>query len=188
MVNLIKTIRVLPTEEMFFLKRISLENTPYSDIVCYARKVSYDYKITPNEDPHGNHLHMGYKESEYPCDILDKAILNHIQEKFTKAAPYTSLMMFNSDKEQYAQWLGQYKKEKLNVFIEYSPTSSSVIGVDPYYKEIEVLSFPTMRGMHRKLNTNIYINTDKLEEFKRLCSLLNGTYDLFSNVCQNAKI
>lgn len=177
----IKTIRVLPIEEMFFMKKIYLENTSSSDIVCYARKVSRGYKLTPKEDPNGTHLYLGYKEEEYPCDELDREILKQIQEKFSKAEPHTSLMMFNVNKEDDAQWFAQYQNKKiLRISIEYSPTSGSLANADACHKEIEVL----LRGMQRHLNTNICITTDQPEKFRHLCSLLNETYDLFSNACK----
>ena len=175
----IKTIRVLPIEEMFFMKKIYLENSSSSDIVCYARMVSRGYKLTPKEDPDGTHLYLGYKEEEYPCDELDREILKQIQEKFSNATPHTSLMMFNVDKENDAQWLAQYQKEKLTVSIVYSPSHGSLTDADACHKEIEVL----LRGMQRHLNTNISITTDQPEKFRHLSSLLNETYDLFSNAC-----
>lgn len=183
----IKTIKVLPLEEMFFLKKIDLEDTISSDVVCYARKVSYDYKLTPKEDPSGKHLHLGYKEEDYPSDKLDREILEHIQEKFPRAKSHTSLMMFNVEKEENAQWLSQYKKDTLKISIVYSPTSYPPLRDAAYPKEIEVLYYPTMGRKHSKLNTNICIATDKTEEYRTLSSLLDKTYNLFSSVCLGEK-
>ena len=179
--NIIKTIRVLPIEEMFFLKKIYLENTSTSDIVCYARKLSRGYKLTPQEDPKENQLYLGYSEDEYPRDELDIEILKQIQEKFPHAKPHTSLTMFNVDKEDNTRWLNQYKRETRKISIVYN---HSHINRDAQPKEIEVMTFPTIRERQRSFNTNILINTEKLGDYERLSSLLNDTYSLVSKVCK----
>ena len=89
-------------------------------------------------------------------------------------------MMFNVDKENEAQWIAQYQKETLAISIEYSPISGSLVKAEVCRKEIEVLH----RGMQRHLNTNICITTDQPETYGHFNSLLNETYDLFSNACK----
>lgn len=179
-----RTISVLPLEKMFFIKKISLEDTISSEVVCYARKLSEAYRMNPNKSARDKHLYLGYTEEEYPCDDLDKAILKQIRVNFPEAKSHTSIMMFNVDKEDNTRWLEQYKKEILHVSVVYSPTSGSLTGADVCQKEIEVLSFPVMRGRQRGLNTSICIVTDKPEKYRHLSSLLKETYNLFSDVCK----
>ena len=181
--NNIKTIRVLPVEEMFFVKKIFLEGSSISDVICSARKVSRGYRLVPEEGSNRDHLYWGYKESEYPCDELDRAILNQIRAMFPKAEPHTSLIMFNVDKENNELWIRGYKKQTMHITVVYVSTSGSSIGrTDARQKEIEVFSLPVMQEHQRKLNTDICIVTDNTDQFARISTLLNETYVLFSSI------
>lgn len=180
----VRSINMLPKEEIFFLKKINLENTFSSSIICYARKISEQYTIHPEEKAKGEHIYFGYKEDEYPCDELDKKILEQVQIIFPNAVPQTSLMMFDVEKENNAHLLKQYKRDVQHISIEYIPTSYPYTGAEIYQKDIEVFYFPTVKGNQTKYNSNVNIVTDNQDEYKHLCSLLKETYNLFSNVCK----
>ena len=149
-------------------------------------KVSRDYRLVPEKSSSREHLYLGYKESEYPCDELDREILNQVRNKFQKATTQTSLIMFNVDKENNGRWLRGYKKQTLHITIVYSSTPDSLAGVNVSQNKVEILSHPLMREHHRSLNSDICIATDKPEKYRRLCSLLEHTYTLFSGACNTS--
>jgi len=180
----IKRVRVLPLEEMYFLKKIKLEDMFSSAIVCYARKVNENYKLNPEEKAKEEHLIFGYKEEEYPSDDLDKRILEKIFEKFPDAKVQTSLMMLDAERENNVRWASQYRKEMLHIAIEYIPSSYPYTGAEIYQKDIEVFYFSTMSRKQRMLSANVNILTDQFDEYKHLCSLLKDTYSLFSKACK----
>lgn len=180
----IKTIRVLPLGEMFFIKKIFLEDVSYGGVVCYARKVSHDYKITYNEEQSKTHLYLEHQEEEYPRDELDYEILKQIQNKFPHAKSQTTLMMFDVDKEDNAQWLNQYSKETLQIIVDYVRPSVYVGNANRPQKAIEVLYSPVMDMRQKKMNANVHIVMSELQKYKHLQSLLENSYELFSKVCK----
>ncbi len=181
-INSIKAIKVLPLNEMCFLKKINLENTSSSAIVCYARKLADNYKLTAGKKAKGNHLFWGYKEEEYPCDELDRKILEQIREKFPNATVQTSLMMMDVERHNNAQWAEQYQKEKFQIIVEYIPSANPTRGSISYKKDLEVLYTPMLKGRQKILKTNLCIITSHTTEYDKLHSLLEKTYATFSTI------
>lgn len=180
-----RTISVLPLEKMFFIKKISLEDTISSVVVCYARTLSEDYRMKPDKSARENHLYLGYEENDYPHDILDKRILKELQSKFPNAQPHTSLMMLNADMENNQIWLSQYEKEELNIIIEFVSPLRPIRRVHDNKPKIEIYYPRVMRAHNKRKNANINIITDNNNEYNELCSLLDNSYKLMSNVINN---
>lgn len=180
-----RTIKVLPIEQMYFIKKISLDDTISSLVVCYARNLSEEYRMNPDRSAREKHLYLGYSEKEFPCDVLDKKILKEIQRNFPKAKPQSSLLMLNVDKENYQIWLSQYEKKELNIVIEYVSSNGLADRVHNIQPKIEVY-YPRVRSDHnRRMNTNIHIIADDSNEYCQLCSLLDKSYKLMSDVINN---
>lgn len=177
-----RTIKVLPLDKIFFLKKINLENNAFSGVVCYARRISEVYKIRPNENDKDKVLYLRYKENEYPHDELDEKILENIKEHFPQASVNTSLLMLDVEQENNKRWLIQYEKRKLSIIIEYiSPLSA--FRPEKIQKDIEVFYFKSMNERHRKMNTNINIIVENAAEYQKIKTLLNDTFELFTNAC-----
>lgn len=182
-----REIKALPSENIVFLKKINLENTYSSDIVCYARKISPQYTIVPKKNRQ-DILFFGYDEDEYPSDALDQGILRELQKKFPNAQCHTSLIMFDAEVENQRRLSEALKLEKTKLVIEYAPTSlPSVVLLDPVMrKRIYVLHNPYNDGK-KTLNTFIQLISDNVAEYRHLCELMNGTYVSFEEVLESVK-
>ena len=180
----VKRIKMLPIQETFFLKKVNLQNTYDSGVLCYARSIFDGYKIERSKEAKQDDNFWGVKENEYPSDILDKKILSFIQEKFPQAECHTSLMMLDIEKSRNLQWIEQSEKDVLHIAIEYIPTEYPYTGAEIYQKDVEVFYVPSMKGRQKRLNTNITISTEQRDEYNELCALLKETYILFTNACK----
>lgn len=180
-------IKALPSEKIVFLKKINLENTYSSDVVCYARKISDSYTIVPNKDRQ-DILMFGYDENEYPCDDLDLGILDFLHQKFPNAVCHTSLIMFDKEVENQKQLAHALKLEETELLVEYSPTSLPPVVSGPVieHEKIYVIHNPYNEG-RKKLNTYIQLVTSNGAIYKNLCQLLKGTYVSFLDVLNSVK-
>ena len=173
----------LSTKQIVYVKKINLENNYFSDNVCYARRISNTYRITPDQETKNNPFFFGYSEHEYPCDDLDNAIMQKIQNKFPNATCQTSLMMFDIEKENLKHWAGQLRKQTYNVRIEYIPSNPNLMSqAQVCNKAIDVIYIPTHNHPFDSLNSDIVVVTQSLQDFMRLRSLLDNTYIPFSEI------
>ena len=180
-----RAICVLPLEKMFFIKKISLEDTISGEVVCYARNLSEEYRMNPDKAARENHLYLGYSEKDFPCDELDKKILEEIQRKFPNAQPHTSLMMLNADMENNQMWLSQHARKDLNIVIEFVSPLGPIRRVHNNKPKIEIYYPRVMHEHHGRMNTNINILVNNNNEYQRLCSLLDSSYKIMSDIVEN---
>ena len=182
MENLIKVIKALSKDEIVFLKKINLENTRFSGVLCYARKPYDGYSMRPIQKDQFERNMYGYQEEEYPSDMLDVKILECIRQQFPNAICQTSILMFDSEVERNQYWLSQHKKEVFQIHLNYVPSTPPYTGATGMVKEIEIYYYPLPEEKLNRLNENLLITTDNFNDYKRYESLLNNTYKLFSNV------
>lgn len=101
-----ETIRFLSLHGMYVVKKISIE---YCDedgylsrgTVVYLRNFTENYKMQTKEilDERERFFRNvnGVPQDEYPDDVLDKTILNIIQDKFPDARKISDLLLFSTE-------------------------------------------------------------------------------------------
>lgn len=183
--NTVNRITMLPIERIVFVKKINIENTFSSDVLCYVRKPSEQYSMKPEDKSTLERAIFGYKEQEYPCDELDEAIIDFLQSKYPNAKCQTTLLMFDSEIAHNVHWLKQYQKHILQIIIEYIPEHLPPIGADSHLGTIEVYSMPDPLRKRNHLDSPIIITTSYHDEYSHLCSLLDNSYTVFSEALKD---
>ena len=180
-------IKALPSENIVFLKKINLENTYSSDVVCYARKISQQYTIVSKKDRQ-DILMFGYDEEEYPIDDLDQGILDFLHQRFPNAKCHTSLIMFDIEVKNQKRLAESLKMEKTELLVEYSPTSLppslSVPVIE--HEKMYILHNPYNEGKQR-LDIFVQLITSNMVTYLKLRQLLKETYVSFADVLNSVK-
>lgn len=180
----ITRIEMLPMEKIVFVKKINLESTRMSGILCYARKLYKGYSFKTSNKNKQEGLILGHNEDEYPKDALDIKILEQVYKQFPNAECQTSLLMFDIEKVHNKHLMSQLRGEVMHISLEYIPSSFPPFGAEVYQRNVEIYYYPLPDERLNRLNENINIVVDDLNEYKHLKSLLCDTYELFSNVCK----
>ena len=127
-----EVIRVLSTDNLMVLKRISFSRKLHDDReqkaeILYLRKLSSTYRMDQkeivDEKERFERLLKGTPEEEYPKDELDRIILEAVKCQFKNAIVHSKLILFSTDLDE----LQMYKNVhcvKTNLLI--SPNLSSV--------------------------------------------------------------
>lgn len=124
----VSTIHVLPENEIYLVRKISLfdksdrRKQPIMGTLIYARRFDKirNYIMHPHPMDQFNRCVYGYKEDEYPHDILDDLILDTMRNLFPKAERKSEILMFNVDKDKYEYIRVNYKKTEIKLMVSES--------------------------------------------------------------------
>lgn len=175
-------IKMLPNDRIVFVKKINLENTRISGVLCYARKPYDGYSMRPKKKTQLEHNMFGYQEDEYPSDVLDMKILDGVKKQFPNAICQTSILMFDKEVERNQFWMSQLNKEVFKLIIEYVPSVYPYIGAGAEGRNMEAYYIPLSEERLNRINTNLIIQTENRSEYEQCVGLLKNTYELFSLV------
>lgn len=94
-------IIMLPQEDWKVVKWIQVvikgQTRPYIATIAYKRDLSQLYKMNPLPEKEEMRAFLGYQESEYPDDALDKTIYTAINQAYPEVSKLTKLQLFNTD-------------------------------------------------------------------------------------------
>ena len=124
-----KTINVLPYEEIKFVKIISFEIEVDGElrpaIIAYKRELSEQYSLDESKRSELDRLLFFYPEESYPRDEVDGLILEAVKEAYPSAKVSTSLMLCDFEKEQLRRMLSSYSSNH-SFHINILPRVSSI--------------------------------------------------------------
>ena len=110
-------IRILSEKTISIIKRIKINEVDnqgryHTAEIIYLRTFSNEYKMQQKEvvDEKEDFKRMiyGIPENEYPSDMLDKDLLEVVQQKYPTAKVKSSLMLFNSELRDFEQEIRNY--------------------------------------------------------------------------------
>lgn len=117
-----KTINVLPIEEIFYIKTIyfSVEyfGRLYTGKVVYKRNLSEHYVMDESKRSEIDKMFYYYPETCYPKDIIDEIILQGITKKYPNAKVHTQLMLCDVERDDIKNELSHYKKVDFQINIQ----------------------------------------------------------------------
>lgn len=110
-------VKILDIDEVKVVKHIRLNSDCYGHQIpaeiVYLRDFSYDYKMNVIEPESAEEERekrgTGHFQRQYPSDILDRAIITAIKNKYPDANGINSLLATNTD---YRKWAGIHKHYK----------------------------------------------------------------------------
>ena len=116
-----KTVKVLPYEEIKFVKFIAFE-VEVDGVLCtaqivYRRNPSENYTLDDSKRSNLDRLLYYYPEECYPQDDVDVIILNAIKEVYPEASLSTRFMLCNVEKEEIERILSTYTKTNFKIVI-----------------------------------------------------------------------
>lgn len=184
----VKKITMLSPEQIFFVKRINLENDYFSGIVAYARKLTETYKMNPKKRSKEELYLYHYGEDEYPFDELDKIILDLIRQKYPDAECRTSLQLCNTDLESNLRWKAQRECEALDVRIELVQPVSVPCSIEPIDGPIEQFHLPleaySIRGVanRKPFNINMLYPIHDTKQYDGVKECIENTYHPYGQI------
>ena len=114
-------VNVLPNDEIKYVKTISFSKSVmgqvYTAKIVYKRNPSKDYTMDYSKQTPVEKMLYYYNEDCYPCDIIDKIILNGIRQNYPDARVSTILMLLDVEKGTIEKDLNNYKKEDFHIYI-----------------------------------------------------------------------
>lgn len=126
-----KQVNVLPNDEIKYVKTISFSKSfmgqEYTAKIVYKRNPSANYTMDYSKQTPVERLMYYYNEDCYPCDVIDKIILNGIRQNYPEARVSTSLMILDVEKTTIEKELSNYKKEEF------------IINIQPDIKDLDAL-------------------------------------------------
>ena len=116
-----KTINVLPIEEIKYIKTISfdveVDGELCSALIVYKRNLSKDYAMDESKRSDTDRLLCYFPEECYPKDTVDEVILGAIKEVCPGARVSTKLMLCDIEKENLERLLSTYSKHSFKIAI-----------------------------------------------------------------------
>ena len=116
-----KTINVLPIEEIKYIKTISFDVEVDGELcpalIVYKRNLSKDYAMDDSKRSDTDRMLYYYPEECYPKDAVDEVILGAIQEVCPGARVSTKLMLCDIEKENLEKLLSSYSKHSFKIAI-----------------------------------------------------------------------
>lgn len=117
-----KTITVLPNNEIKFVKTISYEKNYldriYTAKIVYKRNPSLEYKMDYSKATPFERQMYYYSEECYPHDLIDDIILKGIQQNYPGARVSTMLMLCDVEKENIEKELNTYIRSEFQINIQ----------------------------------------------------------------------
>lgn len=117
-----KTIKVLPLEEIKYVKTICFNmdfcGHNYTAKIVYKRNPSTEYKMDNTKRSKVDELMCFYPEECFPKDAIDELILKGVQERYPSAKAYTRLMLCDCEKEDITKELANYPRESFQINIQ----------------------------------------------------------------------
>lgn len=115
-------VNVLPNDEIKYVKTISFSKSymgqVYTAKIVYKRNPSMDYTMDYSKQTPVEKMLLYYNEDCYPCDVIDKIILNGIRQNYPDAQVSTILMLLDIEKATIEKELSNYKKEEFHIYIQ----------------------------------------------------------------------
>lgn len=117
-----KTITVLPNDEIKYVKTITFEKNfldrIYTAKIVYKRNPSQNYKMDYSKATPFERQMFYYREECYPHDLIDDIILEGIRQNYPQARVNTSLMMCDVEKANIEKELGNYLRTDFQINIQ----------------------------------------------------------------------
>lgn len=117
-----KTINVLPIEEIFYVKTISFSvayfGRLYTGKVVYKRNLTEHYVMDDSKRSKIDKMFYYYPEDCYPKDIIDEIILQGITKRYPDARVHTQLMLCDVERDDIMTELSHYKKVDFQINIQ----------------------------------------------------------------------
>lgn len=175
-------IETLSDDKIFLVKKINLENTHCSDVICYVRKLSETYKMHPRERK--SPISIGCQEDEYPSDILDEVILSAIRKEYPNAVCCTSLQFVDKDLVHNVHWAKQRVLTKCKFYfveiIEEKNTNYVIPIERPNRKKEITISYYSLDRNNKDLLFEIDVTTSEYDKLQKLL----GTISLYIDKCK----
>lgn len=116
-----KTITVLPVEEVKFVKTISLDmdfcGRNYTAKIVYKRNLSPDYPMDSTKRSKVDEMMSYFPEECYPQDVIDGLIFKSVQERYPSAKVHTRLMLCDCERDEIIRELSNYPQETFHIRI-----------------------------------------------------------------------
>lgn len=117
-----KTINVLPVNEIKYVKSISFDVELFGKVyigkIVYKRNMSDIYKMDESKRSSIDKMMCYYPEESFPSDVIDKLLLEGVRNKYPSAHIYTSLMICDSDRDRITKELASYAKVPFHINIQ----------------------------------------------------------------------
>ncbi len=102
------TIKVLPIEDIFFIKKITFcpkegreKELGLYGVFYYARRPTEGYKIKESKNIYDISSYLNHNEESFPKDDVDEIIKEAIGSQFSVVDVRTDLQLFDVEKEDY---------------------------------------------------------------------------------------
>lgn len=143
-----KTITVLPYDEVKYIKTISFDmdfcGRYYTAKVVYKRNLSANYPMDSTKRSKVDEIMCYFPEECYPKDAIDELILKSVLERFPSAKVHTKLMLCDCERDEIMRELSHY------------PQVSFQINIQPRIDDIQ-----TIINMHKagKIEWRVFIKS-----------------------------
>jgi hypothetical protein len=167
------TISLLSPNEIKFVKTISFSKSiggiPHFAKIIYTRKPSSEYQMK-QDDTSFKRLYYGIKEEAYPKDTIDEFILYAIKNIYTDAIVRSSILMFNTELDNYKRILPQFCKNRfviqINPHIDIDQAMKSGKNEwSGYFINLELFCYPSEKEVFQNSLSILEYNIDKETEF-----------------------
>lgn len=176
------TISLLSLDEIKFVKTISFSKTiggvPHFAKIIYTRKPSPEYQMK-QDDTSSQRLYYEVKEEAYPKDAIDEFILQGIKSIYTDAIVRSSILMFNTELDNYKRILPQFCKNEFVIQINphidiYQAMKSGKNKWPVYFISLELFCYPNEKEVFQNSLSILEYNIAKEIEFNDFCQKLTN--------------
>ena len=147
-------IVMLPQENWKVVKWIQVvvkgQTRPHIATIAYKRDLSQLYKMNPNPEKEEMRAFLGYQESEYPDDALDKTIYAAINQAYPEVNKMTKLQLFNTDLAAQGRFKQSHFRTNGAIIIAASNGECVRIPINIYcntHSDMDIFSNSTMAVM-----------------------------------------